>query len=101
MLSDMLMWYEMSGLKSMPSVYSISYKKKRRDLSNDIELRMLFLAVFRNKKKERKKFFDICICKIGIILAKNRLKWFQEVYSKKQKETFYKSPLDGTNSATS
>ena len=55
MLSDMLMRCEMSGLKSMPSVYSISYKKKRRDLSNDIELRMLFLAVFRNKR--RKKFF--------------------------------------------
>ena len=35
---------------------SISYKKKRRDLSNDIELRMLFLAIFRGKK-ERKKFF--------------------------------------------
>ena len=42
----------MTSLKSMPSVYSISYKKKRRDLSNDIELRMLFLGT-----KEEKNTF--------------------------------------------
>ena len=90
----------MTSLKSMPSVYSISYKKKRRDLSNDIELRMLFLAIFRNKRR-KKILFALCICKIGIILAKKCRNVFQEVYSISRRKLLNISPLDGANIATS